>query len=350
MAIDLDNPSEIIDPLHGVQDLSKKFLRPCKESSFRDDPLRVIRAIRYSVKYNLCIETSTVELLMAVVDDLSLVSKERKRDELFKILKIENPWNAFDLIKQYKILKAVSLENLPDLHRAIFRLKIFNKMLAVLSEKGTGEKNEVLINKYLSSINSEIRKLINDRLNQVNQSERSVQSLDGLITLLWDLDEIEGLKISEALALSREEQEQIRVSLRNKCSILDEFSSQKKPNRKFIYRYYHALSTVGLDVALLTLTEAFIDQSSELNKDHWLELVHFCQELFEAWFLNPDYVNPKLFLTGRDLMFEFDIPQGPRIGQLLEGLREEQAIGTIQNRTQALAWVDGQLQKNFLAG
>jgi hypothetical protein len=49
-------------------------------------------------------------------------------------------------------------------------------------------------------------------------------------------------------------------------------------------------------------------------------------------------------------MFEFDIPQGPRIGKLLESLREEQAIGSIQNRTQALAWVDGQIQKGFLSG
>jgi len=49
-------------------------------------------------------------------------------------------------------------------------------------------------------------------------------------------------------------------------------------------------------------------------------------------------------------MFEFDIPQGPRIGQLIDGLREEQAVGLIQNRTQALAWVDEQIQKGFIKG
>ena len=90
MAVDLSNPGEIIDPLKGGRDLAEKWLRPCKATSFIDDPLRVIRAIRYAVKYDLRIENSTIHLLKQAIEKLASVSRERKRDELFKIWKMIN--------------------------------------------------------------------------------------------------------------------------------------------------------------------------------------------------------------------------------------------------------------------
>lgn len=350
MAVDLSNPVEIIDPLHGTQDLFEKWLRPCKESSFQDDPLRIIRAIRYSIKYDLQMEPSTIELLLKVVDNLTVVSKERKRDELFKILELGQPWLAMELFEHYKILAHVSLENLPDKASAFSRLKIHSQLIRSLAEN---EHADNLNNQKLSafhSIFSPSKSFLQNRFGQVNQSERSIQQLDGLIALIWDLDENEGERAAEGLALSREEQEQICVSLRFKCCILEHFASQKTPDRKFLYRYFQVLGIAGLDVAILSLADAAIHQAVDWKEDQWSELVQFCHKLVETWFVNPDYVNPKLLLTGRDLMFEFDIPQGPRIGQLLDGLREEQAIGSIQNRTQALAWVDSQIQKGFLSG
>lgn len=349
MAVDLNNPVEIIDPLQGTQDLFDKRLRPCKESSFIDDPLRVIRAVRYSVKYDLQMEDSTVELLLNVVGKLSSVSKERRRDEVFKILELERPWLALEMFEKFNILSHVYLDNLPNNAGAFSRLKFQAQLVDSLlnNELDDRLKNDK-INVFRSTF-SPSRLHLRDRFCQVNQSERSIQALDGLIALLWDLDENEGAKAAEGLALSREEQEQISISLKFKCCILEHFSTQKIPDRKFLYRYFQALGITGLDVAVLTLAETATNQALQWDKDRWSELVIFCHKLVETWFVNPEYVNPKLFLTGRDLMFEFDIPQGPRIGQLLDGLREEQAIGSIQNRTQAVAWVDGQIQKRFLA-
>lgn len=350
MAVEIDNPVEIIDPLHGERDLFEKCLRPCSVTSFSDDPLRVIRAVRYSVKYDLMIEPSTLGLLKSAVGNLSLVSRERKRDELFKILELKTPWLSLDLLAQHNILTQLSLGNLPERQLAFSRLKYFDAISTSLVEEKSGEGNkDFKINSFVSLFSAS-KLFLRDRLCQVNQSERSIRALDGLIALIWDLDEAEAATAAEGLALSREEQEQISVSLKYKCCILDHFSSHKIPDRKFIYRYFQVLGSAGLDVAVLTLVEAAVNQAVDWNEAQWSELVLFCHKLVETWFVNPDYVNPKLFITGRDLMFEFDIPQGPRIGQLLDGLREEQAIGSIQNRTQALAWVDGQLQKGFISG
>jgi poly(A) polymerase len=349
MAVDLDNPIEILDPLQGAKDLTEKKLHPCRPSCFKNDPLRVIRAIRYSVKYDLCMEPSTVELLLGAVNDLSLVSKERKRDELFKIFEIEKPWLALELISHYKILSHLRLENLNDNQQAFLRLKQFDQMMAIL-QSSKDDKRPIDNNLDTFGVAFEpSRILLQKRFSQVNQSDRSIHALDQLITLLWDLNEIEGLNVSEGLALSKEEQDHICLVLRYKCCLADQFESQLKPDRKFLYRFFLAMDITGLDFAVLTLADAAVGQPDDWQKEHWSNFVKFCYQLIETWFINPEYIRPKPFLTGRDLMFEFDLPQGPRIGQLLEGLREEQAIGSIQNRTQAIAWVDEQLQKSFIS-
>jgi hypothetical protein len=50
-------------------------------------------------------------------------------------------------------------------------------------------------------------------------------------------------------------------------------------------------------------------------------------------------VKPLRLLSGHDIMTEFDIAEGPIIGQLLDELREAEAIGEVQQREQALAFV-----------
>ncbi len=350
MAVDLDHPLDVIDPLNGSLDLKEKWLRPCKTNSFNDDPLRVIRAVRYAVKYGLNLESKTIDLLKEAVKGLNIVSKERKRDELFKILELDQPWIALELLEQYGILSHLGLNGFPDKKQAYLRLKMLAAIIDTLNNAKKGVETKDTKLSFLGSLFSESRLFLLDRLNQVNQSERSIHALDALIALIWDLDEVEGSKAADGLALSREEQDQISVCLRHKCCIIDQFSSQQIPDRKFIYRYYQSMGVAGVDMALLTLVESASESSMEWNPDRWSTLAMFCQKLVEAWIFNPDYINPKLLLTGRDLMFEFDIPQGPRIGLILDGLREEQAIGTIQNHTQALAWVDAQLQKGFISG
>lgn len=349
MAVDLDHPFEIIDPLNGSEDLTHKWLRLCKASSFSDDPLRVIRAVRYSVKYDLRLEPSTIRLLTDAVKDLPKVSKERKRDELFKILEGHSPSRALELFDQYQIFQYVGLKGLTDTQSALQRLQIFAEICVSMKEGETADKNKKTNHLSLGSLFTDSRASLRERINLVNQSDRSIHALDGLISLLWDFDEVEGAKVAEVLSLSREEQEHVTLCLRHKCCIMDHFSSHQEPGRKFLYRYYQSLGIVGVDLAILTLVEAVRDLSLQWNADRWEVFVLFCQKIIETWFKYPEYINPRLLLTGRDLMFEFDIPQGPRIGQLLDGLREEQAIGSIQNRTQALAWVEDQLQKSFIS-
>lgn len=349
MAVDLSNLIEIIDPLKGGRDLSEKWLRPCKPTSFLDDPLRVIRAVRYSVKYGLKIEPPTIESIKQAVSGLDAISDERKRDELFKILENDKPKLALDLMDHFDMLKYAGLGSVPKIDKALSRLDLLkNLLVAIINGNGLNKKDNFQLVSFLSTFRK-YRRELTGRIHQTNQSDRSIKGLDLLTTLLWDMSDVQFESVIDHLALSGEEADHIRLILRNKEKIQEFRVKNKSPDKRTVFRYFRELGDSGLDLCLLTLAETSNCVSAELNETNWLDALEFCHVLIKTWVENPEVINPTLLLNGRDLMFEFDLQQGPIIGQILEALREEQAAGMIQTRTEAIEWVENKIQRGYIS-
>ena len=81
MAIDLDDPNLLIDPLNGRQDLAGRILRLTNPKSLLSDPLRVIRGIRMIRFYNLSESIEILDSMRVAVLELGKISGERVRDE-----------------------------------------------------------------------------------------------------------------------------------------------------------------------------------------------------------------------------------------------------------------------------
>ena len=79
---------EFVDPFGGANDLAKGVLRTPVDprQSFDDDPLRMMRAVRFVAQLGFRIEPETAEALTDMVDRIEIVSAERVRDELVKML------------------------------------------------------------------------------------------------------------------------------------------------------------------------------------------------------------------------------------------------------------------------
>ena len=88
-----DEAPELIDPFGGVTDLAAGVLRTPRspEESFSDDPLRMLRAARFLSGYGLAPTDELVAAVTTMVDRLEIVSAERVRDELCKLLVVEDP-------------------------------------------------------------------------------------------------------------------------------------------------------------------------------------------------------------------------------------------------------------------
>jgi poly(A) polymerase len=94
MALELTGATpQFIDPFGGLIDLAKKTLRtPGKpEDSFSDDPLRMLRAARFASQLNFEISPDVLDAMKAMTDRLAIISAERIRDEMSKLLMSNNP-------------------------------------------------------------------------------------------------------------------------------------------------------------------------------------------------------------------------------------------------------------------
>jgi len=99
----------LLDPFNGHQDLQNGIIKtPCDPlQTFSDDPLRIIRAIRFASQLNFKIEQNTLVALTAVKERLKIVSQERITEELHKIIATSEPSYGFKILFETKTLELI---------------------------------------------------------------------------------------------------------------------------------------------------------------------------------------------------------------------------------------------------
>jgi poly(A) polymerase len=137
-AIAIELPDiEVQDPFGGLSDLVARRIRTPLEASvsFSDDPLRMLRALRFASTLGFEVDAQALEAISAMHDRLQIISKERIRDEFIKLLLGEAPSRALELASQTHLADEF-LPELPELkleQDPIHRHKdVFHHTLAVL--------------------------------------------------------------------------------------------------------------------------------------------------------------------------------------------------------------------------
>lgn len=109
LALSVNKPSfgMLVDPFDGVQDLKRKTIRTPLDPvvTFSDDPLRMMRAVRFASQLNFDIEADTFEAITSQAGRLKIVSQERITDELNKIILSPVPSYGFKLLFHSGLLK-----------------------------------------------------------------------------------------------------------------------------------------------------------------------------------------------------------------------------------------------------
>ncbi|MCK4426977.1 MAG: HDIG domain-containing protein, partial [candidate division Zixibacteria bacterium] len=107
MAEDLST-KKLVDPLEGKKDIKKKLIRITNPNSFKDDPLRMLRGVQFSARFEFNLEERTFESLCKNVDLISYVSPERIQEELNKLLlKAKYPSTGFRLMQRTGLLRKI---------------------------------------------------------------------------------------------------------------------------------------------------------------------------------------------------------------------------------------------------
>jgi putative nucleotidyltransferase with HDIG domain len=109
ISLNKENFGDLIDPFDGVEDIKKKILRTPLEPSqtYSDDPLRMMRAIRFASTLNFKIEENSLNAIKKEVERIKIVSMERIMVEFNKIMLSERPSVGLKLMEQTGILHLV---------------------------------------------------------------------------------------------------------------------------------------------------------------------------------------------------------------------------------------------------
>ncbi|MFV0376697.1 MAG: CCA tRNA nucleotidyltransferase [Mangrovibacterium sp.] len=106
---------ELVDPFDGLADIQNRIIRTPLEPgiTFSDDPLRMLRAIRFATQLNFTIEQTTLQAIADYRHRIEIISGERVAEELNKIIMADKPSIGFKLLDKTGLLELI----FPELHR-----------------------------------------------------------------------------------------------------------------------------------------------------------------------------------------------------------------------------------------
>ena len=109
LGLNKTNFGELVDPFKGIDDLKNKIIRtPLNpDITFSDDPLRIMRAIRFSTQLGFEIQDETLQSISKNKERIKIISGERIIDEINKIMMSEKPSTGFKLMEETGLLKII---------------------------------------------------------------------------------------------------------------------------------------------------------------------------------------------------------------------------------------------------
>ena len=119
LAISLEkiNYGKLVDPFNGLEDIKKQLIRTPLEPNitYSDDPLRMMRAIRFAAQLNFKIDTASLQAITENKERIKIVSKERITDELNKIMLSKKPSIGFEHLFNTGLLQII-FPQMAELH------------------------------------------------------------------------------------------------------------------------------------------------------------------------------------------------------------------------------------------
>lgn len=294
----------IIDPYHGQDDLKNKIIRSVGNPSdrFKEDALRLMRAIRIATQLGFAIEEATWQGIRDNAQLITLVSTERVRDELVKILSSDYPADGIKLLDNAGILEYI----LPELTAG-----------HGVSQKGTHHTDDVFDHslnalRHCHNKNWVVRfaTLIHDIGKPVAYRERNGKAT-------FYNHEMMGANIARNIAtrlhLSKDDREKLYMLVRWHMFSVSEFLTDAAI-RRFIRRVGTENTTDMLDLRTADRLGSGVKSTSWRHED-------FKKRIIEVQKHIPSVKDLKV--NGRDVMEVLGIAPGPKIGEILNKLFEE---------------------------
>lgn len=362
----------IVDPTGGLRDLATGILRPVSEATFRDDPVRLLRAVRFVHELALVLAPGLEQALAAQAARLATVSPERIRDETNRMAALPAFGKCLRDMDRLGLLDVVlpelsplrGLPQPPPHHwdalehsmRAVEAVEaLANALLDGLTEGPWAEFTAAL---------GALRPRVADYLMAAVAPAESRLVLLKLAAALHDVGKpatrteekgrvrffghpaVGAQMAADALARLRYSAAGAALVsdvVREHMWLLSLVRTRQVTNRA-LYRFHRALGGGAVATALLFLADLFATQAVERDPN-WPAAQAIVRRVIQACLTEPHIVSPQPVVNGRDLMASLGVGEGPTIGLLLDAIREAQAEGKVTTREEALALAEKVLKR-----
>ena len=345
----------VIDPCGGLKDLDAALIRAVSGKALKEDPIRLLRAVRLAGQLNFELEEQTRTYIFLLSRSLEKSSPERIRDEFFKILAL--PQSA----KQVREMEALGLLEviLPELTatRGITQnihheLDVYNHSLAVLeklenypaeSEKWIGE-NSLLKEKIDSYLNESVA----DRctrwiilklaalLHDIGKPATRQEQKEGKITF-YGHEKAGGktaVNIAQRLRLSRKGEKLLVTLIAQHMRPLHLFLAPLH-TQKARFRMFKQLEADTLGVILLSLADRQAGKSEE-KKEEIKAYFKFARSLLETYIEDYNKFKAEKLIDGNEIIEALGLKPGAQIGRILEHIEIARMENKITTREEAL--------------
>ena len=370
MAVDLSQlgkePTDIklIDPFSGWNDLHQGVIRVVAETAFESDAVRLLRAVRLAAELGFTIDNETETLIRRYSYLIASVAGERIREELLRLLAVSQSRQFLYYLDELGLVTVM----IPELAQAkgvkqpkehfwdIFdhSIETVDAVDFLLREGARGYATEEVLAiapwsaKLAQHFGLEVSRGSTRRLllklaallHDIAKPQTKAIEANGRIRFFGHAKEGAAMAVNilERLRFSTKEVKLAEIIVRHHLRP-GQMSHNGLPTRRAIYRYFRDTGEAGIDILFLSLADHLATRGPHLALAQWREHAQTVEYVLQQRFQEESLVSPPKLVDGHDIINIFGLSPGPRIGELLEAVREAQAAGELATREKALSYI-----------
>ena len=353
----------IYDPLGGLNDIGAGLIRATGKEVFKNDSIRLLRAVRLAAELRFLIESGTESLIRRDSNLICTSAGERVREELLRLLSLTGTAQSLLYMERLGLLTSLIPEIIPsvgleqhDEHQwNVFEhsarsAAAFDFLLkrdawpyageSVLDDVPWNTRLKMHFEKHLSPVSThrELGKLA-ALLHDVAKPQTRTISNSGRLRFYGHPQQGAAVaeSIMERLRFSSRENKLVSTVIRYHLRPVQMSHGDEMPSRRAVYRFVRDLGTAAEDTLFFSLADHLATRGENLDLTNWRHHANIvAYVLAEA--SRTEMASPRKLLDGYDLQRQFGLHPGPALGEILDELREAQATGEIASRDEAIAY------------
>ncbi len=348
MAVDVNEPGKLIDPIGGLDDLKKGLVRSYSRTNLEEDPLRILRGFRFLSILCFSIEEKTLSWMEEVAPQLRRVSPERIRYEIFQIFSGKCLPEAIDLMAKTEVLFAIFPELKPLkvteqvyygrqnlLEHTLLAVKNLHNLIWNFDKYEWLAPYRKYFDPYISSEHWRALMLLGALFHDIAKPETLTRDEEGK-THFYGHDKV-GSRIVEEIAT------RLKFSNFEKDVLVTFVKSHMHPHlisrdsdrtKRAVNRFLRKLGDLAFPLVLFSFADAMASPPTEGLYEGHKKLLQMMVEIVEEKSRKKERL-----VTGYDLI-NMGLEPSPIFKKILEEIDDLFAEGIIKTREDALKYIE----------